>query len=307
MLDNFSLIAKWEDVNYANVDQLTFHNNQNNKLVVVFNDSTIALMSLSHESKDGAEHPNSSQEQTGALDIKTEFRMLDEYADMKELRFNVSTNGVETWVCARDITIRNIVTMCSIKQDVFRRLQIKCDDSFIWTFFYHSIPQKALMLVAVFGDYDKPLVTRIWTDLDFDNEIKIESQIELRNRQGFGFSECGSYFLTWDYRDHAENAVEAYDVRLLKTSTNPLARTSIGTDVLRAKGQFIQLHPASLEVLGYMSMEETLIAAILVASSNKMELMLWDVLHDEVFRKLNLIIKEVISVFNVCVKLIHAP
>lgn len=290
ILDNYSFVAAWEDTTYEHVNRLTFHNNHNDELVVVFYDSTVAVMSLSDESRDGTEQQNRT------FEIQDEFRVLKKYKDISKLRRNVFTHGTETWVCAWDVSAKGTVNVCSINPSGFRTLQIKSDDDMTPTFVYGSIPQKAIMLAKTRNT--KPLNTVICTDLDFDSKISTDSPIELSNSQGFGFSDCGSYLLTWNYSQHSENAVEAYDVRLLKTTPNPLARIFIGRDVLRAKGMFIERNQYSLETLDYVTSKESLIAAILVASSSKVELTLWDILPNEVFKRFNLTMQGVISSLN---------
>jgi len=304
MVDNFSLVAEWQDTSNTVICCFTFHNNQNNELIVVFHDSVIALMSLSRYSKDGTMQANINLQHNGALAIKQKFRVLDEDTRIKKLCFVVFNHAVETWVCVWDIAIRNTFTLCSIKHNGFRKLQIKSNSDIVPVFVYCSIPQKAVMLAKMSNK--KPWNTRIWIDLDFDDEINTQPPIELSNRQGFDFRNCGSYFVTWNYSERGENAIDVYDVRVLKTSTRPIARRSIGHDVLTARGQFVRVDQALLDALGYMRLEESLIVAFLVASSRKVELTLWDIFPNEVLKKIDLTMKEVIPLFNQSIKLIHA-
>lgn len=263
---------------------------------MVFKDSTIALMSLLHESKDGMEQPNTGQQKIKPLQIKQEFRILNAYQDKNKLRFVVSNHGAETWVCAWDISTRSTITLCSIKQEQCRRLRIKPGIGIRPTFVHCSILQKVILLVRT-KNY-KPFDTRIWNELVFDNETRRELPIRLSNGQGFGFTDCGSYFLSWNCNEREKSAIRVYDVRLLKRTSNPIAKRSLGSDVLLVKGKLVKQDQFLSKVLGYTPQKKSLIVGCLVVSSNKVELIFWDIYCNKSFKKMVLTMKEVISIFR---------
>lgn len=305
MFDNFSLVAEWEDTNYEVIQGLTFHNNQNDALIVLFDDATLALMSLSFESENEENQPNKSLQCTGTLEIKQVFRILNGYTDILELRYGIFTHGIETWVWAFDGNVKNIITICSIERGRSQRLEVKLDVDINPELNYLSIPQKAIMLVTVLDDGSIPSETRIWNDLDFDGVVNVKSPAKISSSQSFGFSDCGSYFLIWNYSECAESAIEVYDVRLLKTTTQPIAKRSVGHDVLRAIGQFVKHDQYSIRAFGSTSQEESPIVAFIVVSLEKVKLTVCTLRLHKTLRELDLTVKEVISLLKAKHHFIH--
>lgn len=298
MLENFSLVAEWEDVCCRALKRLAFHNNQNNELILVFQDADGTVLHILVKSNDGAKHLERNLQRSGSIEVKDGFQIFDESKNRNELVYVVENRGIETWVCAWDMTVENVVTLCSITNEGFRRLQISSSSRMNVKLTYRSISQKTIMLAEVNDDSRKPLRTRIWHDLDFNVAVHMHSPIEIHNIQGFGFSECGLYLLAWKYFEGTENAIEIYKVEQLEKSQKPISQKVLGNNMKALKGQFIKRNQFSLEVLELTSQEQRPFVAYMVESLNKVELIFWDFSCSVVLKQMNLTMKEVISTLN---------
>jgi len=299
ILDNFSLVTNWEDTSHASIQGLTFHNNQNSELVVVFRDSSVGLMSLSVDCKDITQESEESLQQTGTLEIKQELRLLEKYSDMSNLLYAVENHGLETWVSVYDSTIRRTITLCSITREGFRKLRIESLGIIEPARIYTSASSNSLVLVSVHGMEVKPFATRILKGIDFANDDIGVSPIEIKGGQSFGFSECGMYFLMWTHGEDGTNAIEVYDVHKLCASPIPLARTFLGSDVLQARGYFLRRDLNMTKPLASACQDVVPYVVYLVASSSKVKLTICTICLDEILKEVELTLKEVITMSNI--------
>eukprot|EP00210_Caulerpa_lentillifera_P007751 g7397.t1 len=291
MLDNFSLVAEWEDSSRENIQRLTFHNNQNNELVVVFRDSTVALMHIVIKDEDALKESKSDQPQSKRMEINGEIRILDEYKDINRLRYYIANEGCETWVVMWDINVSNTINVLSIIQNKFRRLQIKSNDNIAPTFSYCSISQKALLLVYMRKGGSEPLETCIVHDIDFTKEVIDYSTRSIENGQSFGFSECGNYFLIWRHSQGGEDALELYEIQSLKQSLDPIARKSLGHGVVQVRANFIKSTSTAIEVFK-LDIQEIPIVAFIVARVNQVKLLIWAPTTNAILKEIDLTMKE---------------
>eukprot|EP00210_Caulerpa_lentillifera_P007785 g7429.t1 len=293
MQENFSFVAKWEDISYQRVVMFTFHNDKNNQLVVVFEDSTVALLHVAMNSEDSIEEPSTSEQQSGAIGIGKWFKMLINYAGMR-LGFSISNKGCETWVLAEDWNFVRSITLLSIVGEEFRLLKIKSKEDIMSVFDYHSIAHNALMLVQFENNETSTLRTKtiIYNDIDFTKDVIEELPTTLENGQTFGFSECGRYFLIWTHNNVGENAIVFYGIRHLKRSGRLIARRPIGRDILIVRGHFIKRQHNAVELFG-VEFENHQMVAYLVANTNQVSLMFWHPPTHTIVRKFNVTMKEV--------------
>lgn len=294
VLDNFSRIAEWENSNYRMIVRLKFHNNKNNELVVVFRGSAVALMYISVESEDAARQLEPSRQPRGILKIKQEFRVLDKYKELQNVRCYLSEHGSETWIWSREYFVDGPCWVCSISQQGIRKMKIELSPKLTETFVHCSTSEKAIMLVTLNAAFDRPMRTRIWTELDLAKESCTESPIEIVDAQSFGFSECGRYFLIYKYQAHGGEALlELHDVKKLSASSRPIAWRSVGRDVKTVRGQFIQQDQRSLEILGIACQDDSPIIAFVVVSSTDAKLVIWEPSCNRISKEINLTSKEV--------------
>lgn len=296
VLDNFSRVAEWENSNYRMIVRLRFHNNKNNELVVVFRGSTVALMYISVESEDAARQLETNKQPRRIMEIKQEFRVLENYKELLNIRCYLSEHGSETWIWSRAYFADSPCWVCSISQQGVKKLKIESSPNLVETFVHCSTSEKALMLVTLNAACDRPMRTRIWTELDLDKESCTESPVEITGAQSFGFSECGSFFLIYKYQAHGgEGLLELHDVKKLSTSSRPIAWRSVGRDVKIVRGQFIQQDQRSLETMGIACQDDFPIIAFVVVSSSDAKLAFWKPSCNRISKEINLTSKEVCS------------
>eukprot|EP00210_Caulerpa_lentillifera_P007778 g7422.t1 len=291
MLDNFSLVAEWQDSSHKRIDGLTFHNNKHNELAVVFQDSTVALMHIAIKSKDAMERSKSSQPQFKRMEINAEFRILNDYKDINTLCYDIANEGCQTWAVAVDYSAVNTITMWSIIQSNFQKLQIKSKDRIAPMFSYCSLSQKALLLVDMREGGTKPLRTRVVHDLDFTTEVIDYSPRSIENGQSFGFSDCGRYFLTWRYIQDGEDALELYETQTLKHSLDPIAKKWLGHGVVTVRANFIKSTSVAIEMLG-IDVQDSPIIAFIVARFNQVKLKIWAPTTNSTLKEIDLTMKE---------------
>eukprot|EP00210_Caulerpa_lentillifera_P007759 g7404.t2 len=291
MLDNFSLVAEWEDSSRENIEELTFHNNQNNELVVVFRDSTVALMHIKIKDEYAMEELKSSQPQFERMKINAEFRILDEYGNINQLLPFIANEGCETWVVMLDYNASNTITMLSIIQNKFQRLKIESTNYITPMHSYCSITQKALLLVHTTGNECTPLRTRFVHDIGFTKEVIDYSARSIEDGQSFGFSECGNYFLIWRHNQGGEDALELYEIQSLKQSLDPIARKSLGHGVVQVRANFIKSTSAAIELFK-LDVQDIPIVAFIVVRVNQLKLMIWEPKTNAILKEIDLTMKE---------------
>eukprot|EP00210_Caulerpa_lentillifera_P007810 g7453.t1 len=291
MLENFLLVAEWNGQQYEEVDNMVFHNNQNNELVVVFEDSTVKLIYIATESEDPTQESTSYQQYISRMEIKKTFRILDNFGVYYKLYFSISSEEYETWVVAWNVYVTNTITLLSITQEEPRYIQIKANDDIIPTFAYCSISQKALLLVYMDED-SKPLRTKNYQDIDFTKDIIENSPRIFQDGQSFGFGNCGRYFLIWRYDEGKENDVEMYKIESLDRSLYLIGRKSLGHGVLAFQGHFVENINAAVKVLKTNIQATPPIVAFLVAQVNQTKLTFWTPTTNATLKELNLTIRE---------------
>eukprot|EP00210_Caulerpa_lentillifera_P007820 g7462.t1 len=290
MLENFLLVAKWNGGQYEEVDNMVFHNNQNNELVVVLEDSTVKLIYIATESENPTQESTSYQQYISRMEIKKTFRILDNFGVYYKLYFSISSEEYETWVVAWNIHVTNTITLLSITQEEARYIQILLEDNIIPTFAYCSISQKALLLVYMDED-SKPLRTKIYQGIDFTKDIIENPPRIFQDGQSFGFSNCSRYFLIWRYDKGKENDVEIYKIESFDKSLYLIGRRSLGQGVLAVREHFVENSNVAIEVLK-TNIQATPIVAFLIAQVNQAKLTFWEPTTNATLKELNLTMKE---------------
>eukprot|EP00210_Caulerpa_lentillifera_P007865 g7506.t1 len=263
MSDNFTLFATWEDTSFERIATFTFHNNQNNELVLVFEDSTVVLISVSSKTEVEPQEATLSHQDIEDVKLKKKFLIFDTQKDKKQTRFEIANEGLETWVVAYDMNVRYTIALLSIKEEGFQCLQVNIGVDMLHAFSYCSINEKVLMLVKTSRDGSKPLTTTICQGIDSikkpieDVPITIEGQC-------FGFSPC------------------LYE---------PIASRSIGQNVYTTRGQFLT-KDNDQEFDGQEAQANPLMVAFLVGKSNQVLLTLWEPFIDKEVKTLDLTMEE---------------
>eukprot|EP00210_Caulerpa_lentillifera_P007821 g7463.t1 len=291
MLDNFSLVAEWEDSNYKRIWNFSFHNDLDNELVVVFCDSTVAMMHLSIKSMDPIDKAKTSQQKRGSIEITQEFLVLGNIKDENQLFLGMASEGCETWVFAWDHSIRSNITLLSIAKKSSKRLHIKSSFSTVPTCSYISISQRVLMFVSA-GQDSNSWKTTIYRNVNFTDKVFKGSQETLEYGKSFGFSECGRYFLVWRCVQVEENAIELYEVQSFTKSLYPVARRSIGRNVVIARGCFIKGDIGTIASMGGDSLDYPIVA-FLVARKFHVRLAFWEPSSEEILKEIDLAMSEI--------------
>eukprot|EP00210_Caulerpa_lentillifera_P007802 g7446.t1 len=301
MLDNFSLVAEWEDYKYEVVSCFTFHNNQNNEFVVVFKDSTIALMELEIKSINVVEQAWTYQKLVGKLNIKNVFHILEGSQDSQGLHFHIDTYESETWVCAWDTFVEDIINLCSITLGGFRKMQIK-SNLIDWNAPTPlcAISQKAIVLVKTNWSDNRPLYSRIWHSINFERDVTYDQSIEIIGK-GLGFSDCGCYLLNWKNMDNGDSMLELYELRKSRKMLELISNRSIGQDVTFVRGLFLKRNSNTIKELKCLTQDCRPLVSYLVAKSNEVKLLFWDPFTNNVLKEMNVTMDKMELFHDVCI------
>eukprot|EP00210_Caulerpa_lentillifera_P009034 g8622.t1 len=289
--NGFSLVAEEFNVGTDFVVNLMFYLNHNERLIVMFVDSTIAVLSISTQSRRMHRSGTGSRVISRGIIPVESHQLIEVYEDKLSLLFASERNDSEIWICGWDRNVENVLNLCSITQEVgFRRTRIKSRSSVLPSNIFMSIPARALMGITTFNGDVKFTRTKIWQEIDFDRLENKEEPFELQGH-GFGWDHFGKYFLIWNLQLDGESKIELYYTNDLKFYLpNPKITRHLNFGVLSMKAQF---HNCQSFLQRVMPSGEMPIISYLIIKPTEIILVVWDTTTDDFMKEINVTMKEV--------------
>eukprot|EP00210_Caulerpa_lentillifera_P007789 g7433.t1 len=302
MLDNYSLVAMWEGNSHDSIEHFAFRNNKNDELVVVFKDTTIALMRLEIETNDEFEQDWPALKQFGCLEITKKYKIFNSSEDIQYSIFHSYTHGSETWVGVTHVGIEGVFTLCSVTDDELRKVKIKTNINEAYTTTFCSISQKALILVMATNRRRMDLLqSRIWSKIDFDKDEIDDDPTEIKVKS-FGISECGKYFLNWktDDDDDGANKIKLYKLENSQETGQLVAEKPFGQDVTIIVGQFLKRNKDVVKALKCKEGCQYPLISYLITYANVTKLEVWDPFNNTILKEMNVSTNETDLPQEVC-------
>eukprot|EP00210_Caulerpa_lentillifera_P007714 g7364.t1 len=292
MMKNFSLVATWEANKYADIDYFAYHDNTNDKLIVGFSDSTVALMQIVTEPDDAIEDAWTREKQFGRLEIMEESGILDECEDTRSMRFVVDPDRSDSSVYAKDSDCtKGVIPVSYTTQDGLQNTHI--NSSFINDGAHRDCSsfRKTTSFEIVDENDEKLLYSTISSGTEF-KRYAIEDQSTEIIRQGIGFSACGRYSVNWKCKQ-TENKIEFCEQSNSRFYPRTTSEICLGEDVVFVKGQFLKRDDNVIRELEYYNQKDTPILSILVIGSNVAKLIFWDLIVDRALKEININMEQV--------------
>lgn len=293
---NFSVVADKDSIGNDLIVNLMFYPMCNDRLIVVFSNSTISVLKISEFGhKILGNGPSQSHGNSSFTQVESH-RLIETFEDEHSLCFASKSGEFETWICGWDWNVENVLTICSITQDHgFRHVKLVSKSEILPYQVSMSFSAKALMGTITWNGDTKYTRTRIWQGVDFaESEIKMEP-IELQGL-GFGWDHKGEYFLIWNFQLDGVSRLELYSKEELKSVRNspstPKFSRQLNLGLLSLKARFLtrELFETTTDQI---SNEEIPIVTYLVVKSTDIRLLLWDPSKNDTLKEIDLTMKEV--------------